>query len=245
MIPVYMEKRAVVVGGTSGIGKEVVHILVREGWKVGVAGRREGLLRALEDEHPGHVVTEVIDVTEDDARDRLAMLIEKLGGMDLFLQSSGAGNQNRELERGIEERTVMTNVYGFTMMVDAAFLWFSGHGGKGQLAAISSVAGCRGIGVSASYSATKRFQWTYLQALSQLARSKGLDISISDIRPGFVSTDFIHADYPMQMRPDYVAERIVRGLKRRRRVIVVDWRYHVLLWLSRLIPDFVWERIRL
>lgn len=240
-----MEKRAVVVGGTSGIGKEVVRVLVREGWKVGVAGRREGLLKSLEDEHSGQVVTEVIDVTQADAVDRLQMLVGKLGGMDLFLLSSGAGSQNRNLEREIEERTVMTNVYGFTMMVDAAFLWFSGHGGKGHLAAISSVAGCRGIGISASYSSTKRFQWTYLQALSQLARSKGLDISISDIRPGFVSTDFIHADYPMQMRPDYVAERIVRGLNRRRRVIVVDWRYRVLLWISHLIPDFLWERVKI
>lgn len=237
-------KRAVVVGGTSGMGREVVHILVREGWTVGVAGRREGLLRELEEEHPSKVVTEVIDVTADDASSRLELLIGKLGGMDLFLLSSGYGSQNRELNTEIEQKTVMTNVYGFTMMVDAAYKWFREHGGKGHVAAISSVAGCKGLAQSASYSSTKRFQWNYLQALRQLSRSSRLDICISDIRPGFVSTDFIHHDYPMQMRPDYVAERIVRGLAHRRRVIVVDWRYSVLLFVWKLIPDCIWERIR-
>ena len=113
-----MEKRAVVVGGTSGIGREVVRILIREGWKVGVAGRREELLKSLEEEYPEHVVTEVIDVTHADAVDRLHILVDKLGGMDLFLLSSGAGSQNRNLEREIEERTVMTNVYKFTIIIN-------------------------------------------------------------------------------------------------------------------------------
>ena len=240
-----MNKKAIVIGGTSGIGKEVVHILVREGWMVGVAGRREGLLQELEEAHPGRVVTEVIDVTEEDAENCLGLLIDKLGGMDLFLLSSGYGNQNRKLDREIEERTVLTNVMGFTMMVDAAFRWFRERGCRGHIAAITSVAGCKGLAQSASYSSTKRFQWTYLQALSQLARSERLDdISFSDIRPGFVSTDFIHHDYPMQMRPDYVAEHIVRGLSRRRRIITIDWRYRILIFLWRLIPDCIWERIR-
>lgn len=239
-----MNKKAIVIGGTSGMGKEVVHILVREGWTVGVAGRREGLLQELEEAHPGRVVTEVIDVTEEDAENCLGLLINKLGGMDLFLLSSGYGNQNRKLDREIEERTVRTNVMGFTVMVDAAFRWFRERGCRGHIAAITSVAGCKGLAPSASYSSTKRFQWTYLQALSQLARSERLDISFSDIRPGFVSTDFIHHDYPMQMRPDYVAEHIVRGLSRRRRVITIDWRYRILVFLWRLIPDCIWERIR-
>lgn len=239
-----MGKKAIVIGGTSGMGTEVVHILVREGWMVGVAGRREGLLRELEESHPGRVVTEVIDVTEDEADERLNLLIDKLGGMDLFLLSSGYGNQNRELLREIETRTVLTNVLGFTMMIDAAFRWFREHGGKGHIAAITSVAGCKGLAPSASYSSTKRFQWTYLQALSQLAHSERLSISFSDIRPGFVSTDFIHHDYPMQMRPDYVAEHIVRGLLHHHRVIVIDWRYKILCFVWRLIPDFIWERIK-
>ena len=139
---------------------------------------------------------------------------------------------------------MLTNVMGFTMMVDAAFRWFRERGCRGHIAAITSVAGCKGLAPSASYSSTKRFQWTYLQALSQLARSERLDISFSDIRPGFVSTDFIHHDYPMQMRPDYVAEHIVRGLSRRRRIITIDWRYRILIFLWRLIPDCIWERIR-
>ena len=39
------QKRAIIIGATSGIGKAITLTLLKKGWKVGIAGRRKALLR--------------------------------------------------------------------------------------------------------------------------------------------------------------------------------------------------------
>lgn len=114
-----------------------------------------------------------MDVTLEDAAEKLNVLIEKTGGMDLFLLSSGIGFQNMKLDMEVELNTARTNVEGFIRMVDTAFAYFKKNGG-GYLAVISSIAGTKGLGVAPAYSATKRFQNTYIDALEQLAHLQNL-----------------------------------------------------------------------
>ena len=161
-------KRAVIIGATSGIGQEIAKVLLSQGWQVGVAGRRQGALEEFRKLAPPHIAIQVLNVTREDAPEKLHLLIEQLGGMDLFLLSSGIGHQNMELNPDIELRTARTNVEGFTRMVDAAYRYFRKQG-SGHLAVISSIAGTKGLGVAPAYSATKRFQNTYIDALEQLA----------------------------------------------------------------------------
>ena len=81
------------------------------------------------------------------------------------------------------------------------------HGG-GHIAVISSIAGVKGLAPAPSYSATKAFQNTYIQALEQLAYSQRLPIRFTDIRPGFVDTALIAGSgFPMKMKPEVVAHR--------------------------------------
>ena len=153
------------------------------------------------------------------------------------------GSQNRNLNSDIELSTVQTNTVGFTQMVVAAYDYFKKHGG-GQLAVISSIAGTKGLGAAPSYSATKRYQNTYIDALDQLARMEKLPIVFTDIRPGFVKTDLLKNDkYPMLMSPQYVARKIVKAIERKKRRTVIDWRYAVLVFFWKLIPSFVWRRL--
>lgn len=159
-------KRAVIIGATSGIGREVAKQLLLQGWHLGIAGRRLPSLEALQSSAPDRVEVAALDVTQPDAAPKLSNLIRRVGGMDLFLLSSGIGYQNIGLNPDIELETTRTNVEGFTRMVDTAFNYFREHGG-GQLAVISSVAGTKGLGVAPAYSATKRFQNTYIDALEQ------------------------------------------------------------------------------
>ena len=234
-------KRAIVIGASSGIGREVATLLLEQGWTLGVAARRVELLNVI-----GDVQAELIDVTADDAVPRLRSLIERLGGMDLFFYASGIGKQNRELAEDIELRTVETNALGFTRMIGEAYRYFASQG-KGHIAAITSIAGTKGLGPAPSYSATKALQNVYLQALEQQARARGLKISFTDIRPGFVDTALLSGDfhYPMMLKPERVARQIVAAINRRQHIRVIDWRYRLLTSLWRRIPRFVWRRIKL
>ena len=183
-------KRIVIIGATSGIGKETALLFARRGWRVGAVGRRENLLMQLKASMPTAFETQVLDVTATDAPEQLDQLIRKLGGMDVFLLCSGIGTQNPSLQPEPELHTATTNVGGFIRMTTAAFNYFKAQGG-GHLAAITSIAGTKGLGIAPAYSATKRFQNNYLDALAQLARMQHLHIRVTDIRPGFVDTDLI------------------------------------------------------
>lgn len=237
-------KRVIIIGATSGIGLEVAKCFLQKGWKLGLAGRRTAALEEIRQLSAGQIEIQTLDVTHDDAPARLHDLINRLGGMDLFLLSSGIGFQNTALDATIELNTARTNVEGFTRMVDAAFHYFAQNGG-GHLAVISSIAGTKGLGVAPAYSATKRFQNTYIDALEQLAHLQKLPIHFTDIRPGFVATDLLNDGkrYPMLMRPDTVAKHIVHALECNRRVVIIDARYRVLVFFWRLIPRWLWKRL--
>ena len=239
-----MNKKVIIIGATSGIGREVALVYIAQGWTVGVAGRREAELESLRAISPEQVFTQVLDVTKDDASEHLQTLINKVGGMDLFLLSSGIGKQNYTLETEIELATAATNVEGFIRMTNDAYHYFEKQG-HGHLAVISSIAGTKGLGAAAAYSATKGFQHMYMDALDQLSRMQKLNISFTDIRPGFVATPLLKSSkrYPMLMQAPIVALDIVDALKRKKRVAIIDWRFRLLVGFWRLIPKWIWLRL--
>lgn len=238
-------KKAIVIGASSGIGREIALRLIRDGWTVGVAARRTDLLETLRQEAPERVFTTRIDVTGPEAPTALNELIAKTGGMDLYFHASGIGKQNKALCDDIELRTAETNGVGFMRMVGAAFRYMAAHGG-GHIAAISSVAGVRGLGPAPAYSATKALMSSYIEALEQLSCSNHLGVTFTDIRPGFIDTDLIKGDhFPMTMSLPYASRRIYRAVLHHRHVAYIDWRWHVLVILERLVPRYLWRRMRL
>ena len=238
-------KRAIVMGASSGIGFEVAHVLLERGWQVGLAARRVELLAELESRFAGQVSVARIDITTDEAAGQLLDLIGRMGGVDLYFHVSGVGWNNPQLDIDREMTTMATNACGFTRMVDTVFGYMSENGG-GHIAAITSIAGTKGLGPAPAYSATKALQNTYIQALEQLARSRDLNIRFTDIRPGFVDTDLIAgSSYPMLMDKKTVARKAVDAALAGRHVAVVDWRYRVLTPLWRCVPRWMWRRINL
>ena len=239
-------KRVIIIGASSGMGMEVAKLLLDEGYRLGVAARREDRLQALKQLAPDRVEVQAIDVTADDATSRLRALIDRLGGMDLFFYASGIGKQNRTLTPDIELNTVNTNGMGFTRMIGEAYRYFAERG-EGHIVAITSIAGTKGLGPAPSYSATKAFQNVYLQSLEQQANARKLKIRFTDIRPGFVDTDLLAGNfrYPMMLKPEKVARQIVSTIHSHRHIKVIDWRYAVLTALWRRLPRSLWRHLKL
>lgn len=241
--------RAIIIGATSGIGLEVARVLTQQGWQVGIAGRRQERLQEIQRTDLNVVATQQLDVTRPDAPDRLLQLIGKMGGtVDLILHSSGIGYQNVKLDMERELATVETNALGMTRIVGTAFNYLAERPSHDvHLAVISSIAGTRGLGAAPAYSSTKRFVNHYIECLQQLCTIRRLrHIHLHDIRPGFVRTALL-ADghrYPLQLDPHRVAEDIVHGILRDRTVITLDWRYRLLTALWRLVPRWLWVRMR-
>lgn len=240
-------KKIVIVGATSGLGRRVAEVFASAGWRVGIAGRNEEALKELKSRYSEQMEWQKVDVMKKDSPHSLRQLIDKLGGMDIYLNVAGIGYENSTLNCEHEVDTLRTNVVGFSRMVITAFKYFRDEcNGVGQIAAITSVAGTKGIGELASYSASKKFQQTYLQALEQLSNMKGMKICFTDIRPGWVKTPLLREGrvYPMVMEPEPVVRQVVRAIVKRRRVKVIDGRWELLYTAWRMVPSWLWVRMK-
>ena len=131
-------------------------------------------------------------------------------------------------------------------MIGTAYRYFANRG-EGHIAAITSIAGTKGLGPAPAYSATKAYQATYLQALEQQANARKLNIRITDIRPGFVDTALLSGlpRYPMMLTPQHVAREIVSAIEHHDHIRIIDWRYRILTALWRRVPHFIWRRLKL
>lgn len=242
-------KRIVIVGASSGLGERIALDFARYGFRVGVAARREDRLKRIKDRYPDRVEYMTIDVTRHDAVERFERLIELIGGMDTLLYCSGTGFQDPALADTKIESTLAVNVTGFARIVAAAYRYFrsTANAHAGQIAAITSVAGTKGLGVAATYSSSKRFQQQFLDSLEQLAYTQQVNVDFTDIRPGFVRTELLASDkdYPMLMSVDHAAPLIELAVLKRRRRAVIDSRWAVVTALWRMVPQCLWKRVNL
>lgn len=265
-------KTAIIIGATSGLGREVVKGLLQRGWRVGVTGRRFEALEALQKEFGAESVSiRRMDITSEDATVALDSLIEEIGMPDLFLHVSGIGYQNPQLDLEKELAMVRTNCEGMVRMVvhfmnrltEAVYgvpgssqaggtngtpssrRLSYGKGRRAHIAVVTSVAGTGSLGIAPAYSATKKMQSTYISALAQLSRMKGLPLDFTDIKPGFVRTEILNPDYhyPMIMEPCKAADLIIRALEKRKRIFIFDWKFRAIVALWKLIPRCIWERL--
>lgn len=231
-------------GASSGIGLELAEVLASRGVPVGLAARHTRALAALKQKYPDNVEFAAIDINTHTAPKHMEELIDKLGGMDIYFHVSGIGNESTELDAESETAVAETNAVGFTRMIDTAYRYFADNNRSGQIVAIGSVAGTKGIGQLAAYSASKAYVSKYLSALRQLANMQGARIAFTEIRPGWIRTPLLDEDaqYPMTMEVEDAVRDILRAAVLRKRIAVIDWRWRALVAAWKMVPDCVWEK---
>jgi short-subunit dehydrogenase len=237
-------KKAIVLGASSGIGREIALLLAAEGYSVGITGRRFEMLTELSSKNQEVFIPQQMDISFlEDTVNLLNELVSKLGGMDLLVLSSGTGDINEMLNFDIEKRTIDTNVKGFTNIVDWAYQFFKNQN-SGHLVAITSIAGLRGNGSAPAYNATKAFQINYLEGLRQKVHKQKIPIIITDIRPVFVDTDMAKGDGKFWVSTIEKASRqIVKAIHRKKKVVYVTKRWRIIALILRVLPRFIYDRM--
>jgi len=235
--------KIIIIGATSGLGRGTAEIFVNKGYHVGITGRRSELLEEISNRFP-NIITAKMDVTKDETIVVLENLIQKLGGMDMLLYSSGIGTALLDINYEIENQTNKTNIDGFTKIACFAYHFFKNQG-YGHFAVISSVAGFRGLCGAPSYSATKGYQRIFVESLAQTAHRSKVKIKFTTIIPGFVDTELLKEKYPLTISLKKAVRIIAKGLIKQKRFIFVDGKWRFIVFVMRLVPNWVWERLRI
>lgn len=236
-------KKAIIIGASSGIGNALARILIQNGYKTGITGRRKPELENLHQSNPDNYEISSFDCTAENNADKLNELSDQLGGIDLLVFSAGTGDLNEKLDFEIENRTNLLNVIAFTEIVDWAYNYFEKQG-QGHLVAISSIAGIRGSKIAPAYNASKAYQINYLEGLRQKAAKIKQAIHITDIRPGFVDTDMAKGEGQFWVATkEKAAQQIYEIIKRKRDVGYVTKRWWLVAKLLRLIPNGMYKKM--
>lgn len=239
-----MEKRVVIVGASSGIGRGLAEVYARAGWKVGITGRRKELLVAFRSKYPKNVFLSDFDVVKDDVESKLSDLTSVLGGLDLLVISAGVGYQNPDLEVSKEFEAIQTNVVAFARVALWAFNYFKGQKG-GHLAGISSIAGIRGLDICPSYSASKGFEAIFLESLRRKSYQEKLEIGVTTIIPGFVDTAMGQSKQAFwRASVDEASRKIFSALEDKCDKVYVTERWRFIAFILNLVPDFIFKRVK-
>ena len=236
-------QKAIVIGATTGIGRELALLLVAHNYKVGVTGLEPNLLEEMEKAHPDNIVAHHFNCTEKSSAEELPKLIEKLGGLDLLVLSAGIGGLNKDLGYTVENRANQMNVIAFTEIADWSYRLFEMQG-HGHFVSLTSLAGLFGYRVAPAYHAAKAYQINYLEALRQKAKKSKLPIYITDIRPGFVDTPMTEDKKGFwRCSVEKAARQIFSSIKRKKNIGYISRRWIIMATIVRLLPRFIRNRM--
>jgi NAD(P)-dependent dehydrogenase (short-subunit alcohol dehydrogenase family) len=179
-----------ITGGGTGIGAAVARRMAVDGWNVCVAGRRPEPLAEVAAATGGLAVA--ADVSEPEAATRVVeRCLERFGGLDALVISSGTGATGAVLDQTLERwnRVVRTNLTGGFLLCQAALGPLIAS--RGAIVVVASLAGLRADPESAAYCSSKA-------GLIMLTKCIALDYGPQGVRancvcPGWIQTEMADA----------------------------------------------------
>lgn len=246
----WTEKVVFLTGASSGIGEGLAIEMARRGAIVGLAARRKELLDDLSDrcrKLGGKPRAFAVDVTDEiavaDAADEMR---SEFGRIDILIANAGIGGNDGETRayspRAVR-KVVETNLIGAVNAVHAVLPKMVERG-SGQIVAISSLAGFRGLPKSAAYSASKAAMTAFFESVRLDVKHKGIDVTI--IHPGFIKTPLTSGrqnKMPFLMELEDAVPLFIKAIEKKKRFAAFPWQLATVVRAGRLMPAWLYDRI--
>jgi short-subunit dehydrogenase len=192
------------------------------------------------------------DVRErEQVRNAVHQLVAALGPVDILVPCAGVCRASTvdDLKISDLEEILQVNFLGMVYTIEAVLPAMLARN-SGHIAAISSMAGVRGIPFEPAYSASKAAVAAYLECLRAELRPRG--ISVTTVFPGYVQTPLLDEINGMMgadmsngkaFTASAAAVRIMQGLERRRSYVYFPTPLGLSVRLSRLMPPRFYDRV--
>lgn len=258
-MPDYFKNKVVVVtGGTDGIGKALVDLLLSKGAKVATCGRHHDKLYDLQSEYPSYPLhTVVADVSnENDCRHFIESTIKIFGGIDILINNAGISMRAllKDISTDVLHRVMNVNFFGAVYCTKYALNAIIER--KGSIVGISSIAGYRGLPGRSGYSASKFALQGWLEAIrTELIDD---DVHVMWVCPGFTTSNIRNAalnkegkpqgaspmDEGNMMSAEKCAYHILRAVEKKKRTLVITFTGKRTVFMNKFFPGLADRMVR-
>lgn len=248
-------KVVIVTGSSSGIGKALVYAFADEGCLVVMASRNEEKMNHIETDirSKGQTIISVVaDVSrENDCRRIIDTAIEHFGKIDILINNAGISMRAAfaDLNLNVIRQVMDTNFWGTVYCTKYALSHILKN--KGSIVGVSSIAGFQGLPGRTGYSASKSAIHGFLETLRIEHLHEHLHVMIAC--PSFTSTNIrknalnkdghIQGESPRDeskmMTAEKVAQRIIHGIRKRKRTLIMTSKGKLIVFLNKMVPWFI------
>jgi NADP-dependent 3-hydroxy acid dehydrogenase YdfG len=246
----WKDKVVLLTGASSGIGEALAIALAKQGAILGLLARRKELLERLKkdcEKVGGTARVLACDVTNEDAVLAAAEeLFHEFDRVDILIANAGVGGNNaetRSLQPLAVKKVIDINLMGAVNSVHAVLPRMLKRG-SGQLVAISSLAGFRGLPKSAAYSASKAGMTAFFESVRLDTKYSGISVTI--IQPGFIKTPLTSgrsSKMPFLMELDAAIPLFIKAIEKKKRFAAFPWQLATVVRAGKFMPGWLYDRI--
>jgi short-subunit dehydrogenase len=246
------DRRILITGASSGIGKALAEEGARRGARVLLTARSTDTLDRLTGEinhDGGQAFSIAADIASDADRQRLMQsAVTKWGGLDVLINNAGVASFGHfaDSSEAILRQIMEVNFFAAAELIRLAIPYLR-NGQQPAVVNISSMCGRRGLPAWPEYSASKFALCGLTEALrGEMAR---FDIDVLLVLPGMTNTGLsghllrnegkMKLDFSKGMDPKAVAQAVLAGLAKNRTEMVLGREARWMLWVNRFFPRLV------
>lgn len=246
-------KVVIVTGASSGIGEALSRQLMKDGARLVMTARNEEKMKSIAADYP---TAEVLIVKADvsnrsDCANVVSETVKRFGRIDVLINNAGMSMRAifEDLDIKVIEQLMNVNFWGTVFCTREAIPYLLES--KGSVVGVSSIAGFQGLPARTGYSSSKFAMHGFLNTLRVETMKQGLHVMIAC--PGFTESNIrntaLTADGSQQgstpldekhlMSAEEVARRILRGVEKRKRTLIMTMQGKLTVLLGKFFPRFV------
>ena len=239
-----------ITGASSGIGAGLALAFAVKGANLGLLARRTDLLNELKlqcEARGGTARVFPCDVTDETAVASAAGSLEsEFGRIDVLIANAGIGGNDPEtsaLSPSAIRKVFEVNLMGAVNAVHSVIPGMLKRN-SGQLVAVSSLAGFRGLPKSAAYSSSKAAMTAFFESVRLDLIGTGVGVTV--IQPGFIKTALTSgraAKMPFLMELEDAIPLFINAIEKKKRFAAFPWQLATIVRAGRLMPGWLYDRI--